>query len=396
MKLSLPSLLLVSVLFTAVVPLKAQMTYTAGDLILGFQATGGDGSASTYVYNLGSSTAFRDGSLTGQIATIGNDLDATFGTGWYARNDLYWGIAGVRDPAAGGPNTVVNGDPRATLYVSAVAATPGTSSPWVLAGSAPVISAATDIASMQRGYITVNGESIVTPDNQRTPTAGSGGRGTVQGTGDINSWNKFNPVGGAAFGSIFTGGVQGALGSANAQSHLDLYRIIGRSSTSATPNSPVGQGLRLGTFSINAAGAITYAVPAASSGYDLWADSFSLTGQDRNSDADPDRDGLPNAVEFVVGGHPKTGTDSARVPTLSAPAGGFVDFVFPRTDTSAYLTSRAEYDADLQGTWTPAVNGINGVTVTVDNDAIAAGVDRVTVRIPLSGSSLFVRLRVQP
>ena len=77
---------------------QAQMTYVPGDIILGFQATGGDGSSNTYVYNLGAGVGFRDGATTGLIATINTDLNNTFGIGWYERSDVYWGIAGVRDP----------------------------------------------------------------------------------------------------------------------------------------------------------------------------------------------------------------------------------------------------------------------------------------------------------
>ncbi len=396
-----PSLFLFSAalgLIAASTPVSAQMIYTVGDLILGFQATAGDGSGATYVYNLGAGTGFRDGTTTGQIANLKTDLDLIFGPGWYARTDVYWGIAGTRDAAASGPNTVVAGDPRATIYISAAAATPGTSAPWVLSSGSAVISAASDIASMQWGFITLNGEAIPTPETQRTPTPASNGRGTSQGTGDINSWNKFNPVGGAAFGSILTGGVQAALGTGNPLSHLDLYRLIGRASAAATPNTPVGQGLLLGTFSINAAGAVTYAVPSVTppSGYDTWADSFTLAGADRALDADPDGDGIDNGAEFVIGGNPRLGTDGDKIPTLTAPVAGFVDFVFRRTAASAYLTSRAEYDVDLLGTWTPAVNGTGGVTVTETPNGFGTGVDRVTVRIPAAGAALFARLRVLP
>ncbi|MGI8602575.1 MAG: hypothetical protein ACR2OZ_06200 [Verrucomicrobiales bacterium] len=38
--------------------------------------------------------------------------------------------------------------------------------------------------------------------------------------------------------------------------------------------------------------------------------------------------------------------------------------------------------------------GRPGVTVTVDNDAFAAGVDRVTMRIPSAGPDHFARLAV--
>jgi hypothetical protein len=371
----------------------AQMTYTAGDIILGFQAASGDGSSLTYVYNLGAGTGFRDGTTTGLIATIATDLNNTFGLGWYERPELYWGIAGVRDPAGAGPNIVVNGDPRATIYVSRIAPTPGTSTQWMLGSGPVVISCATSIASMQFGFNTTNGSDTITPENQRTPTPTSNGRGTVQGTGDINNWSVFNPINGSAFGNILTGGVQAPLGTGTPQAYLDLYRIMGRSSDLATPNTPLGQGLLVGTFSINAAGEINFSTPSTGTGYEAWADSFGLTGADRAINADPEHDGLENGVEFVVGGHPTQNNDAGKLPTLTRGA-GFVDFVFRRTDASASMNPRAEHDTDLIAPWTPAVNGTAGVTITEDNDAFGAGVDRVTVRIPSSGPVQFARLAV--
>ena len=376
-------------------PACAQMTYTAGDLLLGFQATAGDGSSSTYVYNLGAGTGFRSHTSTGQIANLKADLDTIFGEGWYGRNNIYWGIAGVRDPAGSGPNTVVNGDPRAAIYLSKAASIPGTSTAWDLpassATSSPTtISVASSIATMQGGFLTITGETTVTPLNRRTPTANSNGRGTEQLTSDINSWDEFNPVAGAAFGGYLTGGVQGQLGSANAQTHLDLYRLLGRSSASATPNTPVGDGLLVGTFSITAQGLVTFAAAAAASAYDTWADSFSLVGADRAGTADPEKDGIANYVEFVIGGNPKTGSDADKMPTLSPISGEAVQFVFRRADAAAYLNPRAEYDADLLGAWTPAIPS----AVTVVNDGFGVGIDRVTVTVPAPDPIQFVRLRV--
>ena len=383
-------------------PVSAQMTYTAGDLLVGFQATAGDGSGSTYVYNLGSGVGFRNQTSTGTIANLGTDLDAIFGPGWYARDNVYWGIAGVRDPAGAGPNTVVNGDPRATIYISKPTVTPGTSLPWDLPPdggdpnkSSTVIATANSISGMQNGYLTTNGETTVTEANRRTPTAGSGGRGTIQSTGDINSWDDYNPINGAAFGGNLTGGVQGQLGTGTPLAHLDVYRLLGRANAAATPNTPVGDGLRVGTFSLSAAGVVTFAAPAVGgSAYDTWADSFTLVGADRAGTADPDKDGIANLVEFVIGGNPKTGDDSTLLPTVVPVAGGLVDFVFRRTDVSSYLNPRAEYDTDLIGTWTPAVNGVGGVVITTQDDGFAAGVDRVTVRIPATAPKQFVRLYV--
>jgi hypothetical protein len=61
----------------------------------------------------------------------------------------------------------------------------------------------------------------------------------------------------------------------------------------------------------------------------------------------------------------------------------------------------AQYDTDLAGTWTTAVNGTNGVVVQSTNDFYAPapnGIDQVIYYIPRSlaapGSSLFGRLNV--
>lgn len=376
----------------------AQMTYTPGDIILGFQATGGDGSSNAYVYNLGQGPGFRDGTSTGLIGSIGADLASTYGATWFERPDVYWGIAGVRDPSASGANTVVDGDAKATIYISRIAPNgPGDSTPWVLATGPTVISAATSVATMQFGFRSVNGNDIVTPETQRTPTPSSNGRGTVQGTGDINNWSVFNPVGGPAFGNVLTGGVQAPFGEGVPVRWLDLYRLVGRSNEAATPNSPLGQGLFVGSFSINAAGEVRFQ-PAAtpSDPYASWADSFGLTGNDRNFDADPDADGLENGIEFVVGGHPDQTGDADKAPTLSRDDEAII-FVYRRVDAAADSAPAVQFSTNQFATWSPATHGVGGVVVTTDNDGFGAGVDRVTVRIPWTPAvspSIFARLIV--
>ena len=378
---------------------QAQMTFVPGDIILGFQATGGDGSSNTYVYNLGAGAGFRDGATTGVIATINTDLNNTFGIGWYERGDVYWGIAGVRDPAAGGPNTVINGDAKATIYVSRVAdGGAGTSVPWVLASGPTVISSATSVSTMQFGFNTTNGSDVITPETQRTPTPSSNGRGTVQGTGDINNWSVFNPVGGPAFGSVLTGGVQAPLGRGVAAIWLDLYRIMGRANAAATPNTPLGQGLLVGSFSLNAAGEVRFQVPSVPSDpYSTWTDSFGLAGADAEFLADPDRDGFGNGVEFVLGGNPKLPVDADKAPELTRD-GDFAVFTYRRADASAALNSSAETSATQLVSWSPAVNGVAGVTVVTVDDGFGSGVDKVTVRIPWTaqaGASIYARLAVK-
>jgi hypothetical protein len=379
------TILFIGMLGTATI--QAQMTYTAGDILVGFQANGGTGAGNNYVYNLGQGPDFRSAATTVTVGTIGTDLAQVFGTDWFTRTDLLWTIAGVRTSATFGPDAsaVVNGDPARTLYISKGATGLGTSTPNATIASAAVTTGAARMIDVQSGFRTTNGTL------ERSPTPGSNGRGVIQGTGDINSWSS--RVDNTPF-TIFTTNVKQAFGPAGPLSYLDLYRILGRNDLPGIAE-PAGVGVSVlqGTFTINATGVIKFEPPTTASGYDTWADSFNLVGADRAMDADVEGDGLDNGVEFVVGGNPKAGTDGDKIPTLSLGA-GLVEFVFRRVDAAAYLNSRAEYDADLLGTWTTAVDGGAGVAVVIGNDGFGAGIDRVTVRIPIAGALQFVRLRV--
>jgi len=93
-------------------------TYVAGDLLLGFRATGGTGQTTDYIINLGSSTTIRDASAGLTLGTYGTDLVATYGAGWATRSDLYWGLITERQQYSIFGNSLVNGDPGGTLYAS--------------------------------------------------------------------------------------------------------------------------------------------------------------------------------------------------------------------------------------------------------------------------------------
>jgi fibronectin-binding autotransporter adhesin len=144
--------------------------------------------------------------------------------------------------------------------------------------------------------------------------------------------------------------------------------------------------------------------------FSAWAASFGLTGANSQPLADPDGDGISNALEMVLGGDPSGKNDSARLPTIQLvanptglPAGSYVLFTYRRTDSSvaAGLTSSCQYGSDLTGPWLTAANGAGGVTILIDNDfggfspAATGATDRVRVYIPKGTSdTLFGRLSV--
>jgi hypothetical protein len=134
--------------------------------------------------------------------------------------------------------------------------------------------------------------------------------------------------------------------------------------------------------------------------YDTWTSSKGLSGAAAAATADPDFDGLANAIEFVVGGEPNPANaganSSALLPTVTSTATHMV-FTFRRTDVSMTQPGAAiaaEYGSTLAG-WTTAQNGVNGVTIAVTDDGFGAGVDKIEVSIPKTlaiGSKLFARL----
>lgn len=238
----------------------AAVNFVPGDILVGFQATGGVGAGNTYVYNLGQATVYRNNPEVGFIANIQTDLDATFGSGWYGRSDVKWSIGGVRENATFGSasTTVVDGDPARAIYVSKTSTGIGASTPHGTLSSANVNTTATKMMDSQSGFRTSNG---TTP---RNATATSGGNGVVQGTGDINNWKTVVPSTGAPW-TTMDASVTGSFGTANSFAYLDLYRALSNNSGLGGVVEPTATGVFTyqTTFTIDALGNIS-AVPEPS------------------------------------------------------------------------------------------------------------------------------------
>jgi hypothetical protein len=153
-----------------------------------------------------------------------------------------------------------------------------------------------------------------------------------------------------------------------------------------------------GTFFELTNNGTTVVKKTAAAGYAGWENDNGIAGAGAATDSDGD--GIPNGIEFVIGGDPSgPNSDSNALlipPTLDAT---YLNFVFRRTSASAIYNPGVEYGSDLSG-WTPAVADeplVNPVLITVESNGFEAGVDRVTVRIPrvlAIDNKLFARLQV--
>jgi autotransporter-associated beta strand protein len=146
--------------------------------------------------------------------------------------------------------------------------------------------------------------------------------------------------------------------------------------------------------------------------FEDWIAGFGLTGADALGTADPDKDGIANAVEMVLGGNPATVMDAALLPTIELvnadPDGDttfsdYLLFTYRRTDlsVSAGVTSGCETNTDLGAVWTAAVSAPGVVILTNDNynasfvPPATADTDRVRVYVPRgTAPKIFGRLNV--
>ncbi|MEA3186247.1 MAG: hypothetical protein QOD99_77 [Chthoniobacter sp.] len=107
--------------------------------------------------------------------------------------------------------------------------------------------------------------------------------------------------------------------------------------------------------------------------------------------ADPDLDGMNNKLEFLLGGNPTHADDDSILPVSHYLTGATPALVF-EFNANIQASYTVEYSTDLK-TWTTAVNGQNGVTVTSNH--LDPNRDHVTVTIPAPASpKVFARLRL--
>lgn len=115
--------------------------------------------------------------------------------------------------------------------------------------------------------------------------------------------------------------------------------------------------------------------------------------------ADPDRDGLANGLEFVLGGNPAVNDAAGIMPAGEKDGGNYV-FTFKRTDVSEATTQQIVQYASNPGVWSDiaisaTAGSSGGATYTVAEGSPSAGPDTIVVTIPHAAADrFFVRLKV--
>jgi len=131
---------------------------------------------------------------------------------------------------------------------------------------------------------------------------------------------------------------------------------------------------------------------SASGGYAGWIGSYPGLG-DTTASGDPDHDGIPNLLEYVLTGNPGAAS-TAILPAVTKVAGNFV-FKFNRRQTSAQDTTQIfQYRSDLSH-WTDALITSPTDSRVAVGTADSNGIQAVTVTIPAGTNvSMFSRLKV--
>jgi len=128
--------------------------------------------------------------------------------------------------------------------------------------------------------------------------------------------------------------------------------------------------------------------------YQAWAATNSPTGV---SDGDFDNDGVPNAIEFVLGGDKDT-KDHGKLPAVTT-TGGNLTFTFVRDQDSVHASVSTVIELSATLTSWPDVftvgadtaNSTEGITVSDNGN----GTDTITLTIPqAAGTQKFGRLKV--
>jgi len=200
------------------------------------------------------------------------------------------------------------------------------------------------------------------------------------------------PVGGKTVALASNRGATDTIAAASGMSNA--AGVVTFSVKSTTPGAAVFSATDTSdTVTVAQTAGVTFtALPAP--GFDEWvASGKGLSGAAAAFDADPDHDGIPNGIEYVLGGEPnpaRAGASSRALLPTAVASGNNLVFTYFRRDEAAYLNPVVEFSTNLSGPWSTAAAG--NATIEVFDGTPA---DTVRVTIPKGANSrLFARLKV--
>ena len=110
-------------------------------------------------------------------------------------------------------------------------------------------------------------------------------------------------------------------------------------------------------------------------------------------DADFDKDGIPNLLEYLLGGN-LTLPSSGLLPAITkAPGSNNIAFTYRRKIAATGVIQVIEHAENFISSWAPAVHGAGGVTIVTTPVPGDVTSEQVTVTIPSTSTSRFVRLK---
>jgi len=228
----------------ATVYFSGNATY-GGDLVLGFQATGGTSATSDYIVDLGSWTQFASG---GAYATTGTtilnvtvpglaaDLSATFGSDWYSNTTtgLEFGIAGVQGITLTG-NASAN-----TLFISRAETSNGNQTSAPLRNTNSGQTSPTSAIAAMGGLLNGGTASSNNPSAQ------------VQTSSTTSAWDTYMPPTTTSAFSYGNFGPIEAVISSTSSNVIDLYELVPQTGSTHTG------GVFLGAFQLSSNGTLMF------------------------------------------------------------------------------------------------------------------------------------------
>lgn len=221
---------------------QSSVTYTQGDFLLGFRATGGTGAASNVLVDIGAGSTFLNSStpVVFNLSNLFSTLNGVFGSNWSTRSDLFWSVAGA------------DASSSSTIYISDPT-TPGhDAAPWTGLGTANQTGVRNKI-NTEGGLPNTAGYNFYTGNSNPF----GAGPAVIEGNGDNSSYGSYHPGGanagpapGISYG-FFSPTIEGTFANGTTGVTLDLIKL-----TSATGLG--NNGTDLGDFSLSSNGVLTW------------------------------------------------------------------------------------------------------------------------------------------